>query len=213
MDQMLEATRRLNAQAAPATDRGGTTRRQILETAANYFAQKGYAGTSVNDVIREAGVTKGGFYFHFPSKEALALAVLRHKQEQWAGRVVAATMRHTAAVDQLRAMVDALTDLHEQDPSARSIGRLCLELAENRDLVPALAPQFSTWVDLTASLFAKAQQEGTFRDDLDPRAAGESAVAAYIGLEMMSNVDGAPLRPRVERLFHLFYDAFSPSQT
>jgi AcrR family transcriptional regulator len=210
MDQMLEATRRLNAQAAPATDRGEATRRHILETAAKHFGEKGYAGTSVNDVIKEAGVTKGGFYFHFPSKEALALAVLRHKQEQWAGRVVAATMRHSAAVDQLRAMVDALTDLHEQDPSARSIGRLCMELAENPELVPALAPQFTTWIDLTASLFAKAQQEGTFRSDLDARAAGESAVAAYVGLEMMTNVDGSPLRPRAERLVQLFLHAFTP---
>jgi len=213
MEQMLEATRRLNAQAVPATDRGETTRRLILETAAKHFAEKGYAGTSVNDVIKEAGVTKGGFYFHFPSKEALGLAVLRYKQEQWAGRVVAATMRHTDPVDQMRAMVDALTDLPEQDPSARAIGRLCQELAENPELVPELAPQFTTWIDLTASLFARAQEAGQFRSDLDPRAAGESAVAAYIGLETMSIVDGAPFRPRVERLYHLYYTAFSPQDS
>ena len=213
MERMLEATRRQNARAVPSTDRGEATRRQILEIAARHFAEGGYAGTSLNDVIKQARVTKGGFYFHFASKEALALAVLRYKQEQWAGRVLAATMRHTDAVGQLRAMVDALIDLHEQDPSAQSIGRLCMELAENPDLIPELAPQFTTWIDLTASLFTKAQREGTFRADLDPRAAGESAVAAFVGLEMMSNVDRAPLRPRVERLFFLYLKAFSPSES
>jgi AcrR family transcriptional regulator len=210
MEKMLEATRRLNAQAAPATDRGEATRRHILEMAAKHFAEKGYAGTSVNDVIKEAGVTKGGFYFHFPSKEALGLAVVRHKQEQWAGRVIAATMRHSSARDQLAAMVDALIDLYEQDPSAKAIGRLCIEMSGDPELRPALAPQFTTWIDMTASLFAKAQQEGTFRTDLDPRAAGETAVGAYIGLETMSNVDGVPLRPRAERLVQLFMKAFAP---
>src|SRR2546426_5305614 len=113
---------------APATDKGEATRRAILETAALAFADNGYAGASLNDIIREAGVTKGGFYFHFASKETLALAVLRTKQEQWAARVMAATMRHASAMDQLEAMVDALIDLHEQDPAAQAIGRICQEL-------------------------------------------------------------------------------------
>src|SRR4029453_17016732 len=69
--------------APTSTDRGSETRRRILEVAAESFADRGYAGTSVNDVLKASGVTKGGFYFHFPSKEALALATLRHKQEQW----------------------------------------------------------------------------------------------------------------------------------
>ena len=76
--------------APTSTDRGSETRRRILEVAAEAFADRGYAGTSVNDVLKASGVTKGGFYFHFPSKEALALATLRHKQEQWAGMVMAA---------------------------------------------------------------------------------------------------------------------------
>src|SRR6266568_4381729 len=96
------------------TDRGDATRRHILEVAAGAFAEHGYAGTSLNDLIRAAGVTKGGFYHHFPSKESLALQVVRYKQDQWAGRVMASAMRQTRAVDQLRAMPEALVDLHEE---------------------------------------------------------------------------------------------------
>ena len=82
--------------APTATDRGTETRRRILEVAAQAFADRGYAGTSLNDVLKASGVTKGGFYFHFPSKEALALATLRHKQDQWAGVVMAAVPPVTA---------------------------------------------------------------------------------------------------------------------
>src|SRR4029450_13112700 len=109
--------------APPVTERGGETRRRILEVAAQAFAEHGYAGTSLSDVLAASGLTKGGFYFHFPSKEALALATLRHKQEQWAATVMAAVLRHARAVDQLDAMVDALCDLHEKDPTCRGSGR------------------------------------------------------------------------------------------
>lgn len=198
------------ARATPPTERGERTRREILDVAAAAFGERGYAGTSISDVIRAAGVTKGGFYFHFASKEALALAVLRYKQEQWAGRVLAATMRHERAIDQLRAMVDSLCELHEQDPSAKSIGRLCRELAEDPNLVPQLAPQFTTWIDLTTALFARAQDEGSIRADVDAQAAGEAAVASFVGMEILSEVDGRPLRPRVEGLVGLFLTALAP---
>src|SRR6266571_5170059 len=169
MVQRVQELKRRGAEAVPAaTEKGEATRRNLLEVAAAAFAEKGYAGTSLNDVIKGAGVTKGGFYFHFPSKEALALAVLRNKQEQWAGRVLSATMRSASAIDQMNAMVDALIDLHEQDPSAQAIGRICEELAEDPAMVPLLSPQFEVWVEMTASLFSRGQQEGVIRTDLDP---------------------------------------------
>jgi TetR/AcrR family transcriptional repressor of nem operon len=116
------------ALAPTTTDRGGETRRRILEVAAEAFAERGYTGTSLNDVLKASGVTKGGFYFHFPSKEALALATLRYKQEQWSGAVLAAVLSCPRALEQLHAMVEALCDLNEHDPACRAISRLCTEL-------------------------------------------------------------------------------------
>lgn len=56
-----------------AGDRG--TRRRIVETAVDLFADNGYDGTSITQIIDRAGVTKGGFYHHFASKEALLYEV------------------------------------------------------------------------------------------------------------------------------------------
>jgi AcrR family transcriptional regulator len=209
VQRMRELQQAHGDRTAAPTERGSATRQSILDVAARAFAEGGLAGTSVNDIIREAGVTKGGFYFHFPSKEALALAVLRYKQETWAGRVLAATMHHTAAVDQMNAMVEALIDLHERDRSSRAIARICTELSEDPEMRPQLAPQFEVWVEMTAGLFAKAQQEGVVRPELDPHAMGEVAVAAFVGLEMMSEVEGKELRPRVRRYVDLLQQAFS----
>jgi AcrR family transcriptional regulator len=50
-------------------------RERVLDAAVELFAQQGYDGTSVSQVIARAGVAKGGFYHHFASKEALLYEV------------------------------------------------------------------------------------------------------------------------------------------
>jgi len=200
--------------AVPATDRGGETRRRILGVAAEAFAEHGYAGTSLREVLKASGVTKGGFYFHFPSKEALALATLRHKQEQWSAAVMAAVLRCPRAVEQLDAMVDAICDLHEQDRTCRAVSRLCTELGEEHpELRPQLAPQFTTWVDLVASIIRKGQDEGDIRPEVEPAAAAEVAVESFIGLETISETltGRADLRQRAGNFRDLFFDAICRS--
>jgi AcrR family transcriptional regulator len=196
--------------APTATDRGGETRRRILEVAAESFADRGYAGTSLSDVLKASGVTKGGFYFHFPSKEALALATLRYKQEQWTGAVMAAVMRHPRAVDQLAAMVDALCDQHEHDPACRAISRLCTELGdEHPELRPELGTQLTTWMDLVAALLRRGQDEGDIRPDVEPEIAAEVAVESFIGLETVAEVltGRADLRRRAHNFRDLWFAA------
>jgi TetR/AcrR family fatty acid metabolism transcriptional regulator len=52
------------------------TRQRILDAAEEVFAEKGYHGTVVDDIIRVAKTSKGGFYFHFPSKQGIFLALI-----------------------------------------------------------------------------------------------------------------------------------------
>ena len=196
--------------APTVTDRGGETRRRILEVAAESFADRGYAGTSLNDVLKASRVTKGGFYFHFPSKEALALAALRRKQEQWAGQVMAAVLRHPRALDQLEAMVQALCDLHKQDRSCRAISRLCTELGdEHPELRPQLGTQLTTWMDMVAGILRKGQDEGDVRPDVEPAVAAEIAVESFIGLETVAEVltGRADLRRRARDFRDLWFAA------
>ncbi|MGD9043715.1 MAG: TetR/AcrR family transcriptional regulator [Desulfobacterales bacterium] len=51
-------------------------RERLLETAISMFADKGYAGTSVREIVEEAGVSKPVLYYYFQSKEGLFLAIL-----------------------------------------------------------------------------------------------------------------------------------------
>ncbi len=210
-----------SAQAAPHaqgehTEKGELTRRHILDAAAAAFARNGFAGTSLNDLIKAAGITKGGFYFHFPSKEALALAVVQDKQETWLRDVSAAAERHTRAVDQLRAVADALCDLYERDPTFGSMSKLCREMGMDHSPDGAATPigqvsvqLFTTWFRFTAALIERGQTEGDLRSDVDPLAAAETAVASFLGIKDMADLmtGGADLRRRMQHFSDLFLTA------
>lgn len=57
-------------------ERWNETHQQILRTAERLFATKGFNGTSMNDIVKESGVSKGAIYNHFESKERLFLTLL-----------------------------------------------------------------------------------------------------------------------------------------
>jgi TetR/AcrR family transcriptional regulator, transcriptional repressor for nem operon len=70
-----------------ASTRRAETRQRILAAAAHLFRSHGVDGIGVDAIMREAGLTHGGFYLHFPSKEALAAEVsqtlLQNSAQRW----------------------------------------------------------------------------------------------------------------------------------
>ena len=79
---------------AASLSRGDRSRRAILDAALPIFARDGYAAASLNQIIEASGLTKGAFYFHFASKQALALAVLADHQQGLLERVAAEVNQH-----------------------------------------------------------------------------------------------------------------------
>jgi TetR/AcrR family transcriptional regulator, transcriptional repressor for nem operon len=75
---------------------GKTARQKLLDAALSLIRAKGYAATSVDDLCAAAGVTKGAFFHHFASKEALAVAAAEHWSET-TGALFAAAPYHRPA--------------------------------------------------------------------------------------------------------------------
>ncbi|WP_232336306.1 TetR/AcrR family transcriptional regulator [Thermoactinomyces sp. CICC 10522] len=54
------------------------TIRKLMDAGIVLFAKYGYSNTSINQIVKEAGLSKGAFYAHFPTKEDFLMKVLRH---------------------------------------------------------------------------------------------------------------------------------------
>jgi len=83
--------------------RGEATRGQLIAIATRMFAERGYDDTSIEAVLREAEVSRGSLYHHFPSKEALFEAVVKEVDESLGTQTLAAASRADGPVDALRA--------------------------------------------------------------------------------------------------------------
>lgn len=193
-------------------ERGDQTRRHILDVAAALFAEKGYAGSSFTDLVQASGLTKGAFYFHFPSKEALALAAFADQQERWVEVVSMVADPSMRAVDRLAAMLQAACDFYEKEVAARCVSRLCFELGENPRLRPTLIPFLSIWEELIASIVRRGQMEGDIRGDIDSGAVARVSVAAWIGMSDVATLvsDGADFPDRAEEFLEILMLGLRP---
>ncbi len=93
--------------AGPAS-RKVLSHERIVEAAARAIRREGYAGVGVADVMKEAGLTHGGFYAHFPSRDAMLAAAMDHAGRDGASRMAQAMARRQAeGASPLRAMVES----------------------------------------------------------------------------------------------------------
>ena len=84
-------------------ERSSATRAAITVAARKLFAAEGFAAASIEQILQEAGVTRGAFYHHFDSKTALFVTVFEAVEADLAGRLATAAAQHTAPWDQLMA--------------------------------------------------------------------------------------------------------------
>lgn len=154
----------------PRQARAVATRERILEAAAADFACVGYHGSSLSRILeRSTGVTKGALYFHFASKEAMALAVVEGMAGAYA-RLVECAAVEDAAFDPLRRA--ALLAARVQDVLYGSaVVRAGVRLAGES----AVEPTWSAWPTRFwearfGELFAEGRRRGDVRDAVDPAA-------------------------------------------
>jgi AcrR family transcriptional regulator len=117
-------------------------RERILAAAYGLFMQRGIRDVGVNELIREAGIAKATFYYHFPSKDDLVLAFLERREQLFTvGYLVAESSRRgTTAEERLLAIFDVLDEwFHRPDHESCSYIKVLFELGQGHPLGRASA--------------------------------------------------------------------------
>ena len=97
-------TRRRRARSGPTfAERSEATTQELIRTARALFAERGFAETSIEDVVRAAGVTRGALYHHFTSKTDVFRAVFEAEEQELAARLSAEAAKRRDPWEQLEA--------------------------------------------------------------------------------------------------------------
>ncbi|MFE6169758.1 TetR/AcrR family transcriptional regulator [Viridibacillus arvi] len=96
--------------------KGELTRRNIILKSATIFNKKGYMTTSMNDIIQETNIQKGGIYRHFKDKEQLMVESFQFSTEIMQNHLQASVLQHENATDRLIAFVVAFLELSIGEP-------------------------------------------------------------------------------------------------
>ena len=86
------------------------TRKIIAEKAAQLFSQKGFAGTSVSDISKESGFSKGHVYYHFENKEKLFVYLAQDGMRVWGEKWSVLSPNYPSATEKLYAMAKFVLD-------------------------------------------------------------------------------------------------------
>jgi AcrR family transcriptional regulator len=166
-------------------ERAQQTRDRLVDGAARAFHRLGYGLATTADIAREAGATRGALYFHFPSKEDLARAVIAKEQElsiDASGRIL--SLQRPPFETMLLLCVDLAQRLRS-DAIVKAGIRLTTEITQFDP--PLLAP-YEGWMSAFGGLAQQAVNTGEFRADVDAAAFARFLIPAYTGIQLVSDV-------------------------
>ena len=191
----------MRARTAPPVSETGTVERRalILVAAAEEFDRAGYAAATVAGIARTAGVSQGALHFHFPSKLAMALAVIDEQNVRTFDVVSHADTSPTAA---LIAASKGIADLLRTDPIVRAGIRLSLERGE---FAAATVSFYEQWIAGIVDVFRLAVASGELRTELTAEQLGATLVPYFTGVQLVSDVrtGRADLHQRVGTMWHV----------
>ncbi|MEU6018859.1 ScbR family autoregulator-binding transcription factor [Streptomyces sp. NPDC047515] len=165
-------------------DRARATRRSLLEAAAQLFLEQGYVGTSINDISGRSGKTSGAIYFHYSSKEKLALAVVHERFAAWPQLAGHYAAPEVPPLEKLVTLSFEVARALREDVIARAGARLW---AERHSIDAAVPAPFAAWTAAVTRLLADARAKGELAEGVEPSSTATTLVCAFFGLYSLTD--------------------------
>jgi len=167
-------------------------RRKILRAASRVFAKKGYSGTRVGDIAREAGIAYGLVYHYFRNKEDVLNSLF---QENWAIALKVMEDIHQqggSLAEKLRGVASFFLEAWRMEPDLIEV--LMIEVVRSpKSLETANLAAFHRSFDLIERIFADHAELGELREGVDPRMTGflflgslEMLLTGFVARELLA---------------------------
>ncbi|HUB95315.1 MAG TPA: TetR/AcrR family transcriptional regulator [Stellaceae bacterium] len=172
-------------------ERAALKRRQIMDAALAAFAERGFHDATMQDVVRESGLSPGSIYSHFTSKEEILHAVVEARH-----RADAAILEHAFDAKTLDEALTMLADAFLPSP-ARHEDRLWRRLAvqlwgeslHDAALLKVVRDGVDRPVQMLMDLLRKAQRRGELARHLAPEPTARLLIAAFQGIVLQQTWD------------------------
>lgn len=169
--------------------RRSETRAGILNAATSGFIADGYDRTGVAEICRRAGVSKGAFYYHFESKEAVFLALL----ETWLSDLEQSLMKVAAEAstipESLLSMAGMMQGvLQSNNPQISIFMELWTQASRNEQVRRATLAPYHKYQRILENLIRQGMEEGTLKP-LDPVSGAQVILSLSSGLFLQAALD------------------------
>jgi TetR/AcrR family transcriptional regulator, transcriptional repressor for nem operon len=165
----------------PRTGRGRASRERIVAGAAELFAARGIAGTSLDEVLAAAGAGKSQLYHYFRGRDELVEAAVAHRCTQVLAGLTQALGAIATMAELERALAGFVAGFEQMGLPGCPIGSLASEVADrNEGARLTAAAAFDAWEQLFADAFERMRERGELRADASP---GRLATALLAGVE------------------------------
>jgi len=162
------------------------TREQLLKKALTVFSKKGYAATTLEDVAREAEVTRGAIYWHFGGKAELYNTLVREYSDRGNVIMQQAVSEGGTLLEILRKVFVRQLQVIEEDREMRALMELALfktglvpELEEGRQ---QQVQSGIALVEMLAGIMSQGMKQGLLRPDVKPKEMALAYLAFQNGL-------------------------------
>ena len=180
------------------------TREKILKGALQVFVKKGFSNTTLQDIARHIGMTRGAVYWHFKDKQDLATAMIAEMMEKEAAYVKGA-IQPTGSLDDIIANLMARLDYVDANPEMRQFVFFMsfqVEWATERQInIPAKENPFRHGpFGNIYDLLVSAREAGEIRPEVDLLQVHDIITGLYMGLVRLefSGKSQTPLRSNLE---------------
>jgi TetR/AcrR family transcriptional repressor of nem operon len=159
------------------------TKSRILKTTRTLYSTYGCEGTTLDDIITAAGITKGAFYHYFKSKESLCEAIIEQLVEDY-HRLTESIDQQLLPIDRLRWIIHELSSLNASGEwvNCRLIIRLTLDSHESNPKIQHKINDFWQWyTDFFEDLIQKCRDAGQLSTTLDIRSQSRLLMSFMVG--------------------------------